>query len=338
MIYEKKIFIIMTVITVLYSSQSRMLKGPLSRLIKEVLPEHDDLNYVDVDMSFAKLIDLSNECLALPIGYDKKAIVAENFFYLAKTREKKKLIKGDDDEPLLAFFRNPDPLIHLFILVYSDSLDEKSVYYKALAEGDAKFLPVASLDSNQWQAFIPKYFEKHSASIEELAVNELLERTGGDYSLFIQEANKLLAYTNGDPIRLVDVQQLVPAPLEDDIFLLSNALTKGDKKTALHIWKDMQVRGSASNAIPLMNMLANQFVFLDQIRYLYRRGMEAYDISSKLKCSLGRVKACLYNVRKMASPCLHRAINQLYVYQSSVFQGKMTDKLAFEMFIANFEI
>lgn len=325
-------------ITVLYSSQSRMLKGPLSRLIKETLPEHDDLNYVDVDMSFAKMIDLSNECLSLPIGYDKKAVIAENFFYLTKTREKKKLFKGDDDEPLLAFFRNPDPLIDLYVLVYSDSLDEKSTYYKALVEGGAKFLPVASLDASQWHTFIPKYFEKHSTSIEELAVSELLERTGGDYSLFIQEANKLLAYANGEPIRLIDVQQLVSAPLEDDIFLLSNALTKGDKKTALHIWKDMQVRGSTSSAIPLMNMLTNQFIFLDQVRYLYRRGMEAYDISSKLKCSLGRVKACLYNVRKMASPSLHRAINQLYIYQSNVFQGKMSDKLAFEMFIANFEI
>lgn len=307
-------------------------------MIKEVLPEHDDLNYVDVDMSFAKIIDLSNECLSLPIGYDKKAVIAENFFYLTKTREKKKLIKGDDDEPMLNFFRNPDPLIYLYILVYSDSLDEKSPYYKALEEGGAKFLPVASLDASQWQTFIPKYFAKFGTNIEDSAVTELLERTDGDYSLFIQEANKLLAFANGETVTLSTIKELVSAPLEDDIFMLSNALTKGDKKTALHIWKDMQIRGSTSSAIPLMNMLANQFIFLDQVRYLYRRGMEAYDISSRLKCSLGRVKASLYNVRKMTSPCLHRAINQLYIYQSNVFQGKMTDKLAFEMFIANFEL
>lgn len=315
-----------------------MLKGPLGRMIKEVLPEHDDLNYVTVDMSFSKLLDLSNECLSLPIGYDKKAVIAENFFYLTKTREKKKLLKGDDDEPLLDFFRHPDPLINLYILVFADSLDEKSAYYKALQEGEAKFVSVASFDESQWQQFIPQFFKKRGSSIEDEAITELSERISGDYSLFIQEGNKLLAYANGEEITLEMVKNLVSAPLEDDVFALSNALLKGDKRQALSIFKDMRVKGSTANAIPLMNMLSNQFVFLDQVRYLNRRGYEAFDISQKMKCSLGRVKASLYNVRKMSAPCLHRAINQLYSYQLSIFQGKMNDKLAFELFVANFEI
>lgn len=307
-------------------------------MVKEVLPEHDDLNYVTLDMAFSKLIDLSNECLSLPIGYDKKAVIAENFFYLAKTKEKKKTLKDDDEGPLLAFFKDPDPLINLYLLVYSDSLDDKSIYYKALEEGGAKFVSVASFDENQWQQFIPKFFEKRGGLIDDDAVSELRERTNGDYSLFIQEGNKLLAYANGETVNIKMVKQLVPAPLEDDVFVLSNALLKGDKKQALSIFKDMQVKGSTANAIPLMNLLLNQFVFLDQVRYLSRRGLEAYDISLKLKCSVGRVKASLFNIRKMTSPCLHRAIEQLYFYESNIFKGRMNDKLAFELFVANFEI
>lgn len=325
-------------INVFFSSQSRMLKGPLQRKIKEVLPEHDDLNYVKVDMSISKMLDLSNECLSLPLGYEKKAVIAENFHYLAKSKTKKKLLSGDDDTPLIDFFKNPDPSIELFIMVYADSLDEKSVYYKALKEGGCSFFGIAAFDESDWQKFIPQFFEKRGNKIAQDATTELLERIGGDYSLFIQEGNKLLTYANGQPITLEMVKMMVSAPLEDDIFVLSNALTKGDKQQAMHVFKDMQVKGSSGGAIPLMNMLSNQFIFLDQVKYLYNRGYEVFDISTKLNCSPGRVKASLYNVKKMSASCLHKAINQLYYYQSSVFQGKMTDKLAFELFLANFEL
>lgn len=325
-------------ITVIFSPQSRMIKGPLGRMVKENLPEHDELNYVTLDMSTTKLIDLSNECLALPLGYEKKAVIAENFHYLSKTREKKRLLKGDDDEPLIEFFKDPDPAILLYLLVYTDTLDDKCEYYKALQEGGAKFMEVAAFDEKQWRSFIPRFFEKRGVQIEDGAANELLTRTGGDYSLFIQEGNKLIAFANGEPVTLKMVQDLVTAPLEDDIFALSNALTRGNKKEALHIYKDMNVTSGSGTGIPLMNMLANQFIFLDQVKYLHYRGMEAIDIADKLKCSTGRAKACLFNVRKMSDGCIHRAIDELYRYQSFVFQGKMSDRLAFELFLTNFEL
>lgn len=314
-----------------------MIKGPLNRAVKEVLPEKDDLNYVSIDMSFCKILDLSNECLSLPIGYENKVVVAENFYYLSKTKEKKKLQKGDDDSPMLDFFKNPDPLINLFILVYSDSLDEKSIYYKALKDGEAKFLSVASFSESQWYDFIPKFFEKRGSHIEETAIGELYKRTNGDYSLFIQEGNKLIAYSNGEDITFKMVDELVPAPLEDDVFALTNALIKNDKSAALKIFKDLRVISSFGNGITLMNMLLKQFIFLDQVQYLDRRGFEAFDIANKLNCSIGRIKASFYNLKKLSRGCIHRAIDCLYAYQSQVMQGKMSDVLSFELFIANFE-
>lgn len=324
-------------ITVIFSAQSRMIKGPLNRAVKEVLPVKDDLNYANIDMSFSKMLDLSNECLSLPIGYENKVVVAENFYYLSKTKEKKKLQKGDDDGPILDFFKNPDPLINLFLLVYSDSLDEKSSYYKALKEGDAKFMCVASFTENQWYDFIPKFFEKRGGTIEDNAVPELLKRTKGDYSLFIQEGNKLLAYSNGQEINLDMVCKLVPTPLEDDVFSLTNALIKNDKTSALRIFRNLQIISSYGNGITLMNMLLKQFVFLDQVQYLNRRGFEAFDIANKLNCSIGRVKASFYNLKKLSHNCIHKAIDSLYQYQTSVMKGKISDVLAFELFIANFE-
>ncbi len=325
-------------IYILNSSQSAMLTVHLNKMIKESLPEHDDLNFVKIDMSTSKILDLSNECLSLPIGYEKKAVIAENFHYLASSKTKKKLLNGDDDAPLLDFFKNPDPCIELYILVYSDKLDERSAYYKALKESGSKFFSIKPFDESDWQKYIPTFLSKKGCIITPDAITELSDRINGDYALFLQEGNKLATYANGETITVDTVKQLVSAPLEDDVFALSNALTRGDKLQALHVFKDMQTKGSSGGAIPLMNMLSNQFIFLDQVRFLYKRGYDPIDIAAKLNCSPGRVKASSYSIRKMSANCLHRAINQLYRYQSYVFQGKMNDILAFELFLANFEL
>lgn len=324
-------------ITVFFSSQDSMMRGPLRRAVREVLPERDAMSYVALDMTENRLCDLANECLSLPLGYDKKVVVADHFFYLAKTREKKKLPAGDDDRLLLTFFQKPDDAVSLFITVCTNDLDKNSPYYKALESGGAKFLQIYDLSDNQWDEFIPKYFAKRKASIDIPAVTELKERTQGDYALFCQEANKLIAYANGEEVTKAMVQTLTPSPLEENSYELANALTRGNIKHALEVYRDSKIVAN-NGPIPLIHMLSRQFMVLDQVRYLARRGYEAYDIGTALKISTGRAKASLYSVSKMSDACLHRAMEQLYQTELAIFTGKMDNDTAFTLFLVNFTL
>lgn len=323
-------------IQVLFNPQSMMCKASLKKLINKELPERDDMNFVELDMGKERLVDLANECLSLPLGYDKKVVVAENFYYLAKSKTKVKLLKGDEDETLITYFKNPDPSISLFILVYADTLDKKSPLYLALEEGKAVFNQIATFTPEQWPQIAMKYFQKNGIEIRQDAAVELVSRIGGDYSTFLNEASKLVTYSKGEVVTKEMVEMLVSQPLEDDMFQLSNALTRGDKKRAFKVYKDLKVKNI--RGITLMNALAKQLQFLHEVQHLYSKRMDSFAISKELGCTPGRVNASLYSVRKMRDTCLEKGLEALYEAELAVMSGQKDEDLAFNMFLANFEL
>ncbi len=323
-------------IQVIYNPQSSMCKTALRKVLKNDLPERDEMNYVELDMGKERLIDLANECESLPLGYDKKAVVAENFFYLEKTKTKQKPQKGDVADDLLTFFKKPDPNISLYILVYSEALDENGDFFKALKEGGAKFTVVNSFGPDQWPVVVNNFFEKRNTKINADAVKELILRVNNDYSAFLNEAMKLVTYANGETITKQTVETLVSKPLEENMFELSNALTRGDKKKALNVYNDLKVHNT--RGISLMNALVKQLTFLHQVQYLNNNGMNPQTIAKELGCSIGRANASLYSVRKMSDKCLEKAIEDLYQAELGVMTGKVDEDLAFNLFLANFSL
>ena len=150
------------------------------------------------------------------------------FYYLEKSKTKVKPQKGDVADDLLTFLKNPDPNILLYILVYAEALDEAGDFFKALKEGGAKVTAVNSFGPDQWPVVVNNFFEKRNTKIDADAAKELIVRVNNDYSTFLNEALKLLTYANGEPVTNKMVEMLVSQPLEENMFELSNALTRGD--------------------------------------------------------------------------------------------------------------
>lgn len=323
-------------IQVLYCSEPKMLKRVLKKLVLSILPSKDDMNYVELDMAESKLIDLYNEAESLPLGYDKKVVVADNFFYLTKSKGKTKLQKNDDDEPLLEYFSSPNPYINLFLVVYADSLDEKSKFFKALKQGEAKFSQVGLLSEDEWKKYATSYFEKRGSSLDNDARDLLLSRTKGDYSLFLNESDKLLAYASKERVTKEIVETLSVSPLEEDVFQLSRALSKGDKGSALAIYKDLKIKNTS--AVTLLNLLAKEYRFLNEVAILQKQGADAFTIARELIASPGRVNACLFTLRKLSTRKIGECQEMIYQSLLSIMQGKMGEELAFSLLINNFPI
>lgn len=313
-----------------------MAQGALKKLLKASNASTDPLAYVSLNCRESLLLDIFNECEAFPLGFDKKTVVAEDFYFLEKSRSKPKLLKDDDSAPFFAYLADPNPNVDLFLLVYSDALDERNDYAQALKKAGATFSSVQSFSPEQWKSFIPNYFEKRGSSIEPLAALTLQERIQGDYARFLNEGQKLLTYANGEPISEAMVEQLVSAPLEDDAFRLSNALTRGDSKKAIAIYRDLMI-GSAE-PVALIRLLAAQFRFLNQVRYLNNKGESNDQIANRLHCSYPRVNASLSNLRRMGDETLNNALDSLYQTELSIMSGKCDADLAFSLFLAGFSL
>lgn len=322
-------------IQVLYSSQSAMLKSALKKIYRQEAIDKTSFGFLQLEMTENKLVRLADECEYLPLGEERKVIEASNFFYLDKTKTKAKIQKGDTDETLLRVFENPPSFLSLYLLVYSDSLDERSPFYKALLKGGARFSQVASFSENEWRSFSDAYFKKRGLTLLEDAKDLLLERTGGDYASFLNEANKLVAYVETGNVTKKDVEALVPALLEEDSFALQRALSKGDKGEALSIYKDYKVR-SGNSAVTLLNRLSNEYRFLSSIALLSKQGYDSGSIMREMGVSYGRVNAAFYTLRKLSLKKIHEASEAVYQALFSIMTGKMGEDLAFSLLLANF--
>lgn len=328
-------------IYVLLSPQSRLLKRALNKILKSELPERNSLNFVTLDMGLLTPMDIYRECSFLPLGCDKKAIVAENCLFLQKgAKPKKRKKKAAEEEgtsdPLISFFKNPDPEILLFLLIYGEQFDEGGEYDLALKEGGARYMNVGEFTDEQWRVFISNFFQKRGVGISDEAIAEIMERTHGDYALFLNEGAKLVTYAQGEMIDKKMVETLVSAPLDQDAFHLINALTQGEKDKAISIYHDMRVKGAA--AVSAINLAASQFRFLSQVRHLKEQGDSAYAIASTLGTSPKRVNGAFYSLRRLNAKSIDRALEGLFEAENAIFAGKMSDDLAFSLFLANFEL
>lgn len=117
---------------------------------------------------------------------------------------------------------------------------------------------------------------------------------------------------------------------------MSNALTRGDVAKAMAIYKDLKAH--SVDEIRLINQLANQFLFMDEVRYLDMKGSSSSSIAKELFTSPKRVEVTLRNLYRMKPNAIERILEELYACEKSILTGQVAPDFAFARFLANYEI
>ena len=331
-------------IQVVYSSDPQLALLGLNKVIKATFGEElTSMNSVTLDMSQNTMADLAEECLNLPLGCDKKAVIVKNCFFLlppSRGRNALKIQKGDKEEAFLSYLDNPDPSIYLYMAVYGDNIDSKGKYGQRLTSLGIKPSAVNAFSESDWKSFVPAFFEKKGVRITTDASNELIRRLSMDYGRFLVERQKLLSYASlTGTLNLDDIKTLISEPLEDKSYMLSNALTKGDVKEAFHIYNDLKIQGY--DEVSLLIQLANQFRKMNMVSFLLKQGKSYGDIASTLssmRMSVYQVRAIANNLRKMKINAPSIVLEKIYETEKSIFTGEMDAPLAFSLFLANFPL
>ena len=321
-------------ITVLYSTDAMMPRYVAWKAIRKSFPERDEFNYIRFNMAETTLNELADECNFIPLGAERKCILASDCAFLAKSKTKYKFAEGDSIDRLLAYCKSPNAFIDLYLLVHGEA-DPKNPLIQAIAvSGSVKevLLPTEA----ELLSFADRYFSAKGGGIEPDAAKELCKRVGGDYGRFVSELEKLANYANGEKVRLDSVKLMVAPLEEDDAFALSNALVSGNVKKAMSIYKDL--KNHSTEEVRLTNMLASQFVFLDEVRYLDAKGLSSNQIASELGTSYKRVEMSLRSIYRIKPDVFPRILDELYECQKSILTGRCDGEFAFTRFLANFTI
>ena len=320
-------------IYLIYGNQGPSIKSRVKKIIKENLPENDEMNLVKFDASNVLIQEIVDEANYIPLGYDHKIVIADNCYFLLKSKPRNKIESEQNYSELTNFLLHPSDDCDLILTVPSLAISKTSDIYKTI-EKMGKIVEIPDLDQNGWKDGVRRYcLENAKLKIDQDALTELADRTAGDVALLQTSVAKLSLYT--DHVTYDDVVLMVTRPLEDNTFLIFNHLISGHNTDAIKLFRDLRV--SNVEPVTLISMLGNQFRLLDQVFYLYKNGKTDDEIAKELNIKPGRVYILKKNLNMISEKAIHRTLNDLFDLDLEIKSGLVDRFYAFELFLINFK-
>ncbi|MCR5184517.1 MAG: DNA polymerase III subunit delta [Bacilli bacterium] len=320
-------------IYLIYGNQTPSIKSRIKKIIKERLPEHDDMNLVRFDANNVLVQEWIDEANYIPLGYDHKIVIAEGCYFLAKTKQKNKIESDQNYAVLTEFLNHPSDECDLILTFPSLAISTTSDIYKLIKEKGV-IVEIPDLDQNGWKDGVKRYcLENAKIKINNDALNELAERTAGDVALLQTSVAKLALYT--DHITYEDVILMVNRPLEDNTFLIFNYLIQGKNEEAIKLFRDLRVTNV--EPVTLISMLANQFRLLNQVMYLTKSGYPDEEIAKQLNIKTIRAQILKKNTYSVSEKAIHRTLSTLFDLDLQIKSGQVDRFYAFELFLINFK-
>lgn len=240
----------------LYGEDAYRLRQKVN-LIKNkfLLKDKNRLNLVEIDGSKILFKDLKKEFNASPFLCDKKLIVVENL--LTKNKNAKLF---DELNDLIKFKKIFD---FIFIIFAEEGKPDarKSIFKTLKSNSESQeFNPLAGIQINQW---IEREVKARSAEIDSQAINQLAVFIGNDLWQLSNEIDKLISYNK--KITVENINLLVSAKADDNIFKLMDAISAKNKKTALFLIRE-QLQDVGNDMNYLISMIIRQFRILIQVK------------------------------------------------------------------------
>ena len=71
--------------------QNIRLKSQMKNIVKKSIKEIDTMNFVKFDATSTLVQEIVDEANYLPLGYDNKAVIVDNCYFLLKEKGKNKI-------------------------------------------------------------------------------------------------------------------------------------------------------------------------------------------------------------------------------------------------------
>ena len=316
--------------------QNIRLKSQMKSIVKKSIGEIDAINFVKHDATLTPVQEIVDDANYLPLGYDHKAVVVDNPYFLLKEKGRNKIEGEQNYQEMIDYINHPDESCDLIFLVNTSEsdLDKKSEIYQAI-EKNGQVITLDEPKESQWFEVVAHYFKEKwpETKIDSDAVNELARRTEGDYASLFNNGSKLALYT--DHIRYEDVTLMVTRPLEENAFLLFNYLLDGKNIDAVNLYRDL--KNSNTRPETLIPMIANQFRLLNRVSYLSKRGYDNESIANELAINPIRAKILRKNSMTISQKRINQTLEDLYQLDLQIKSGLLDRNYSFELFLINFK-
>ncbi|PCF43225.1 DNA polymerase III subunit delta [Staphylococcus delphini] len=286
----------MSNIHVIHGEVPELIDRETEQLTKKYLGNEpkDDFNYVKYNLYETTLNMIIEEAMTLPFFSDKKIVVVQNSYVFTGEKPPKEAQANADS--LLEFIEKYDGASLIIFQVQAAKLDERKKVVKALKKA-ANIKKIEQMTEQEMQKWIHQYLNQSFKEIKQDALEALIQLTGIHYRMIKQELDKLLLYVGDRPtINKEDVQTIVNRSLEQNVFLLTDYIQKGQKAQAISLVKDLiQLK---EEPIKLLALITSNYRLYYQSKILNQKGYSGQQIAKTVGVHPYRVKLALNQARK----------------------------------------
>ncbi|MCU7205240.1 MULTISPECIES: DNA polymerase III subunit delta [unclassified Turicibacter] len=264
---------------------------------------------------------------------DRKAIIIKNPTFL--TAKEGKTDQAHDLTVLTDVLEHPKTDNILIIYAPYDKLDDRKKLVKLLKKKTEVFT-FETYSEQSLKEWAKQKLEKEGITCESDSLDLLIKLTHAKIDMLYQEIEKISLYfmeASSKELTLEVIHLLVARQLEDNVFLLTDALVKRNIEEAYLIYEDLMTQNE--EPLKLLILIANQFRLMAQVVELSQKGYREADIAKTLNVHPYRVKLIHGQSHRFNPEVLKGYLLQLADLDYKIKTGVLNKELALEIFILN---
>lgn len=214
-----------------------------------------------------------------------------------------------------------------------DSPDQRKKLFKLLKKPKTsqEFRLLSEYSLSRW---IEQEIKDRGGKIERRALEKLAAYVENDLWQMSNEIDKLISYkgANDEPITSKDVELLVRAKLDTNIFNMIDAIGEKNKKRALKLLHD-QIE-SGAHQLYLLTMITYQFRNLLIVKDLINQNLNQYQIQRETKIHPYVVQKTFCQARNFSLDELKKIYQKLLDCDAALKTSRIEPDLALDLLVA----
>lgn len=314
----------------IYGEVPELVEKKRNEIVESYLNEKkDDFNYIKYNLYDTSFNQIIEEALTMPFISEKKAIVVKNAFIFTGEKVSKDI--QPNNEQVNEFLEKYDGENFIIFEVYQNKLDERKKITKTLKK-TSKLAKVEQMSEQEIKNWIKNKLHENFKDIKQDALDLFIELTGINFNIVSQELEKIILFLGErTTINKKDVEEIINRSLEQNVFLLTEYIQKGEKYKAIQLIKDLIVM--KEEPIKLLALITSNYRLYYQCKILSRKGYSGQQIAKTINVHPYRVKLALNQVKHYQLTHLLNIIDQCAETDYKLKSSYMDKQLILELFI-----
>ena len=265
----------------IYGNDYSLIKKEINKITNGIK------DIVKYDLSFNKIDELLDDASCISMFEDKKVLIGENALFLTSIKEN---INHNFDY-LTKYIKDNNNHNIVILTVISDKIDERKKIVKDIKKY-CKVIYKSLIQEKDMPNFVINEFKENNYKIDYKTAVYFVNYVGKNIDILSSEINKMIIYKdNNYVITKDDINEISSRGLKDNVFDFTNAIMNKDLNKMYECLNDLLIIGE--DPIKIISLLANQFLFIYQVKLLDQNGKNQNDIKEILKVHPYRIQLAM---------------------------------------------